>query len=151
MTLGMQSELMIGSEAQMVLQPNASFAVATYHVGRGTNEGQYALKSLAPTGSDYVLTSAGKYLHLIIDITNVGGAGTLTVTILGFDPVSGKFYTILASTALAAVATTILKVGPALTAAANLVANDFMPVSWGCQVVVGGNAVVFSLGALFMP
>lgn len=67
-----------------------------------------------------------KYCHLVIDITEFT-AGSLTVTIQGFDPASGKKYTILASAALAAVATTVLKVGPALTAAANLVANDALP------------------------
>jgi len=68
----------------------------------------------------------GKACHLTIDIT-AWTAGSLTVTIQGKDPTSGKLYTILASAALAAVATTVLKVGPALTAVANLAANDVLP------------------------
>lgn len=64
--------------------------------------------------------------HLVIDITGYT-PGSLTVTIQGVDPVSGKKYTILASAALAAAATTVLRVGPGLTAASNTVANDFLP------------------------
>lgn len=65
-------------------------------------------------------------LHLIMDITAFT-AGSVTVTVFGKDRASGKLYVILASAALAAVATTILKVGSGLTAAANLVANDLVP------------------------
>jgi hypothetical protein len=74
-----------------------------------------------------VVNTQGKACHLVIDMTAVPGVETVTVTIQGKDPASGKLYTILASTALVAVATTILKVGPGLTAAANLVANDVLP------------------------
>jgi hypothetical protein len=73
-----------------------------------------------------VVNTLGKACHLIVDITAFS-AGSVTVTIQGRDPVSGKLYTILASAALAAVATTILRVGPALTAVANLAANDVLP------------------------
>jgi hypothetical protein len=72
------------------------------------------------------VNSGGKYAHLIIDIT-AWTAGSLTVTVRGKVPVINKTYTILATAALVAVATTVLKIGPALTAAANAVANDFLP------------------------
>lgn len=70
--------------------------------------------------------NSGKYADIIIDITAYT-AGSLTVTLQGYDSASGKYYTILASTALAAAATTILRVGPALTAAGNTVANFALP------------------------
>lgn len=84
--------------------------------------------SLARTADwDAPLTvGRGVACHLVIDITGYT-AGSLTVTIQGVDPESGKKYTILASAALAAAATTVLKVGPGLTASANAVANDFLP------------------------
>lgn len=69
----------------------------------------------------------GKFCHLIVDLTTVPGVDTVTVTIQGRDPVSGKLYTILASAALSAQATTVLKVGPGLPVAANLSANDVLP------------------------
>lgn len=81
----------------------------------------------------------GKGLLLFIDITAITGTSpTLTVTIQGKDPVSGKYYTILASAALAAVATTVLKVYPGLTAAANSVANDVLPPDFRIITSIGG-------------
>jgi len=68
----------------------------------------------------------GKACHLTIDVT-AWSAGSLTVTIQGKDPTSGKLYTILASAALVATGTVVLRVGSGLTAAANLVANDVLP------------------------
>lgn len=80
----------------------------------------------------------GRGLHLIIDITAVGGTPTLTVTIEGKDPTSGKYYTILASAALSSVATTILRVYPGLTASANVTVNDVLPRVWRVKSVIGG-------------
>lgn len=64
--------------------------------------------------------------HFIVDVT-AAGTGTLTVTVQGKDPISGNYYTILASAALAATGTTPLRVFPGATAAANTVANDALP------------------------
>lgn len=69
-------------------------------------------------------------LHLVIDMTVVPGVDTVTFTIQGKDPLSGKYYTILASAAIVAVSTVVLKVYPGLTAAANLVASDVLPEDW---------------------
>lgn len=78
-------------------------------------------------------------LHLVIDITAISGTvPTLTVTIQGKDPISGKYYDILASAALNAVATTVLKVYPGLTASANVAVNDILPREWRCKIVAGG-------------
>jgi hypothetical protein len=80
-------------------------------------------------------------LHLVVDITAVSGTSpTLTVTIEGYDPISGKYYTILASTALNATGTTVLKVYPGLTASANAAANDILPKFWRVKWVIGGTA-----------
>lgn len=74
-----------------------------------------------------VVNTQGKACHLIMDITAVPGVDTVTVTIQGRDPTSGKLYTILQSAALVAAATTVLRVGPGLPATANLSANDVLP------------------------
>ncbi|MFI9817578.1 hypothetical protein [Saccharothrix variisporea] len=66
-------------------------------------------------------------LHLIIDVTAITATPSVTVTVQGVDRVSGKTYTILQSAAITATGTTVLKIGPGLTAAANLVANDLLP------------------------
>ncbi len=77
-------------------------------------------------------------LKLVIDITAVGGTPTLTVMILGKDPVSGKTWTILASTALAAAGTTILTVYPGTTVAANADVADALPPTFQVQAVIAG-------------
>lgn len=78
-------------------------------------------------------------VKVVIDITALTGTSpTLTVTLQGKDPVSGKYYTILASAALAAVATTVLTVYPAAAVAANVSANDELPASWRVITVIGG-------------
>lgn len=67
-----------------------------------------------------------KGLKLVIDVTAVPGVDTVTFAIEGYDPVSGKYVTILDSPAIVATGTTVLSVYPGMTAAANSVANDVM-------------------------
>lgn len=155
MPLARQSDQMIGADLQQILTANAVFGTGTYHIaffpfaGNSQNTG---LKSGAPNAQD-VLYSGGKFLDLIIDITNANG-GSLTATIFGIDAASGKVFPtagIITSAALAANATTVLKVGPGLTPAANLVVNDFMPLVWNIQIVIATAAMTLSVGAHFMP
>jgi hypothetical protein len=83
----------------------------------------------------------------IIDITAVSGAASLTFTIKGQDPASGKTYTILASAALVAVATTVLRVHVELTAAANTIAKDMLPQCVQVAVTVGtADSATYSVG-----
>jgi len=89
-----------------------------------------------------------EFLHVIIDVTEVTDTPSLVVTIQGKDPASGKYYTILASAAITAVGTTVLKIGPALTAAANSVANDFVPSIWRVIVTAADtDPAIYSIGA----
>jgi hypothetical protein len=110
-----------------------------------------AARTAAINSADFKNYGA-KGLHLIIDITAITATPLVTVTIKGKDPVSGKYYTLLASTALAAVATTVLKVYPGLTAAANLVASDVLPRDWRVEVTVGdADSATYSIGAQLVP
>lgn len=78
-------------------------------------------------------------VRVVIDITALPVAGaSLVVTIEGYDPVSGKYTTLLESAALTAIATSTLILFPAATAAANLVANATLPATWRVKVVNGG-------------
>ena len=66
----------------------------------------YAAAAAGTNGADQT-NHNGRGVKLVIDITAITGVGaTLTVTVQGKDAASGKYYTILASTALAAAATT---------------------------------------------
>lgn len=89
-------------------------------------------------------------IKLVVDITALGGTSpTLTVTLLGVDAASGKTYTILASAALAAVATTVLTVFPGAAVTANVSANDQLPAKWQVKAVIAGTspAVTATIGA----
>lgn len=93
-------------------------------------------------------------VEIVIDITAIAGTTpTETVTVEGFDPISGTYWTILASTALNAVATTILRIYPGLTAAANLVANDVLPPMWRVRSTIGGTTptVTATISAHYIP
>ena len=86
----------------------------------------------------------------MIDITALAGVSpTLLVTIQGKDAASGKYYTILASTALAAVATTTLEVYPGIATAANATAGVTLPRVWRVIAVIGGTTptVTATVGA----
>lgn len=88
-------------------------------------------------------------IKVVVDITAIT-AGSLTVTIKGKDPVSGKYFTILASAALAAVATTVLTVFPAATPAANVTANDQMPLTFRVEAVIATGPVTATIAASYL-
>jgi hypothetical protein len=90
----------------------------------------------------------GHGVQLGINITALGAATTVTVTIQGKDAVSGTYYTILASAALATTGFTRLSVFPGLGVSTNSSANDVLPRTWRVSVVVGGsNTATATIGA----
>lgn len=108
-----------------------------------------AAASAGANGADQLNLNA-RGLKLVIDITAITGTTpTLTVTIQGKDPVSGKYFTILASAALSATGTTVLTVYPGLTASANVTANDVLPRDWRVITAIAGTtpAVTATIGA----
>lgn len=87
-------------------------------------------------------------MHLVIDCTAVTSTPSVVFTILGVDRVSAKTYTILASAAITGTGTTILRVGPGLTAAGNLVANDVLPPVIRITAVHGDtDSITYTVGA----
>ena len=90
----------------------------------------------------------GRGLHLVFDITAVPGADTVTLTIQGKDALSGAYYTILAGAAQVGTGTIVMRVYPALTAAANLTASDVLPRTWRVNVVhSGAGSFTYRVGA----
>lgn len=68
----------------------------------------------------------GKGCKVVIDVTAFAGT-SITFTLQGKDPVSGKYFTIIASAAIVAISTVVLNVYPGLVAAANVTVNDTLP------------------------
>ena len=90
-------------------------------------------------------------LILVIDCTAVTATPGVTFTIQGKDPASGKYYTILASAAITGAGTTVLRVHPELTAAANTIAKDILPRTWRVAVTVADtDSATYSLGAILI-
>jgi hypothetical protein len=80
--------------------------------------------------------------HIIVDITD----GTnLVVDVKAKDTASNKSYTLLTSAVLVS-GTTVLRIGPAYTAGANI-AKDYMPSQWFVETTVSGASTTFSVGA----
>lgn len=91
---------------------------------------------------------AGRGVTLTVDVTAVPGTDTVTFTLQGKDPASGKYYTILASAAVSTTGTFQLRVYPGLTAAANLTASDVLPLDWRVAVShSAGTNFTYSVGA----
>lgn len=111
-----------------------------------------AARVASPAAMENKSSGGARGIEVIIDITAVTATPALTVTIQGYDPESGKYYTLLASTALALVATTVLRVYPGLTAAANLVASLVLPPIWRVVVAHGdSDSATYSVGANLLP
>lgn len=81
----------------------------------------------------------GHALHVITNLTTLTGgtSPSITVTVNG-KSASGVYYPLLVGAAIAAVGTQVLKIGPALTAAANSIANDWVPRTFQVVVTVAG-------------
>lgn len=104
-----------------------------------------AARTVATNGTDQNNRN-GKGCHLHINIS-AWTAGSITVTVQGKDPVSGTYYTILTSAALAAVGFTTLRVYPGLTPVANLTENDILPRTWRVSVAVSSaDSITYSIG-----
>ncbi len=87
-------------------------------------------------------------VKVVVDICAISGGTTLTVVIEGFDQVSGKWYTILTSAALAAVATTALTVYPGVGTQANISASDILPKTWRIRAVTAvATSITATIGA----
>lgn len=105
----------------------------------------------ATNNSDNQINEHGRGAIIFIDMTAVPGVDTVTFTVEGYDPITQKYYTILATTALVAVATTVLKIYPGLTAAANLVANDVLPRAWRVRAThSAGTNFTYAVSATLM-
>jgi hypothetical protein len=83
----------------------------------------------------------------VIDCTSITSTPSVVFTIEGKDPASGKYHTILVSAAIVATGTTVLRVHPDLTAAANTVAKDMVPAVWRIKAVAADtDSITYSVG-----
>jgi hypothetical protein len=86
--------------------------------------------------------------HIIINCTAIVTAPSVVFNVEGYDPASDTWYLILASAAIVAAGQTILKIFPGATAAANVAANDNLPMTWRVRPAHGNaNSITYSVSA----
>jgi len=89
--------------------------------------------------------------HFILDVTAVSGSASITLSVEGKDPVSGKYYTILTSGNIVAVNTYVFKIMPGITTATNQAAADFIPSEFRVTMThATGDSITYSIGANFV-
>lgn len=109
-----------------------------------------AARTATPDTQELELPGGVKYGAFVLDVTAVTATPSLTMKVEGVDRVSGKVWTILADAAVSTVSTSTLFIGPGLTAAANAVANDFLPPVIRITVTHGdADSATYSVGAHF--
>lgn len=90
-------------------------------------------------------------LHLIINVTAIVDTPSVVFTIQGKDPISANYYTILASAAIVGTGTTVLKVYPGITAAANLSVSDILPRVWRVDAThADADSATYSIAAVLI-
>jgi len=111
----------------------------------------------ATYNSDDLFNPCAKGVRLFIDITSVGGAGTLVVKIQCKDPLTDNYVDITTATSVSftATGTRTLTVYPGITAAVggangSTEASQFISSQWRVVATVGTNAVTFSIGADYL-
>lgn len=93
----------------------------------------------------------GRALIVIIDVTAVAATPSVVFTIRGVDRLSGKKWDILASAAIIGTGTTVLRVSPELTSAANLIAKDLAPEEFEVHAEhADADSITYSIGAHYL-
>ena len=87
-------------------------------------------------------------LVLVVDTTDDPAAASVVFNIDGVDPTSGKAWTILDSTAVAATGTIILRIGPEMIASGGATARDVVPsIVRVTPVHADADAITYSVAA----
>jgi hypothetical protein len=87
---------------------------------------------------------------LVLDVTS-SAPGSITLTLNGKDPVSGKYFSVLTGAAVTTVSTHVYRIYPGLTAVGNATVSDILPRTW--QAIVTANtagAMTYTLGCIYI-
>ena len=107
-----------------------------------------AVRAATFVGDDNPASIAGERLTVVLDVTAVPGVDTVTPIIEGKDALSGKYYTVLQGTAMAATGTQVLTVAQGIAATANVSANALIPRIYRMRVIhSAGTSFTYSLSA----
>jgi len=102
---------------------------------------------IATNNSGDLTNSGHAGCHVIIDVTAISATPSVVPTVQGKDSVSGKYYTLLVGAAITATGTTVLRVHPNLTPAANLTVNDILPSKFRILMThADADSITYSVG-----
>lgn len=105
-------------------------------------------RTATPTVDTFELGGSATGLILVIDVTAASATPSVVFTIQGYDMVSSKTWTVLASAAVTGTGTTVLRVSPHLTAAANTIAKDIVPAAFTLSAVhADADSITYSVAA----
>lgn len=87
-------------------------------------------------------------VHVVVDVTAGTSGFSVTPKIEAKDAASGVWYTLLEGLAITATGTTVLRVGPGLTASANATAADYLPQLWRVTMThADTKSITYTVGA----
>lgn len=97
------------------------------------------------TGADQV-NAGGRGVRVILDMT-APGTGSVTLSIQGKDPASGKYYNLLTGAAVTTVSTNVYDLYPGIAAVANQAVGLTLPRIWRIVVTANNaNATSYTVG-----
>lgn len=103
-------------------------------------------RTTTQTSSDLTNVSGAGSLTVILDMTTVG-TGSVVLSIDGKDPASGKYYNLLTGANVTTNSTNRYRVGPSIAASANAIAQDYMPRTFRIVVTANNaNPAVYTVG-----
>lgn len=106
-----------------------------------------AARTATPTAVT-VATRRAKAVTLVFDVTAVTSTPSTTITVEGYDNLSNSYYPILTSAAIATAVKTVLRIGPGLTAGANVTVADYLPDQIRVTATHGNaNSMTYSISA----
>lgn len=97
-------------------------------------------------------TGGASGIIVVIDATALAATPSVVFKLQGLARVSGKWFDILTSVAITGVSTTLLRVHPELTAAANTIAKDVIPETMRVVATAGdADSLTYSVEAILVP
>ena len=106
-----------------------------------------AARTASPTPST-LLNKFNTGVQVIINVTATADTPSVVFNVQGKNGVTGEWYTLLASAAITGTGTTVLRVAPGETDAANAVEGAHLPRVWRVQAVhADADSITYSVGA----
>ena len=133
----------------------AQWQEALVQMGSALQDNVTLLASAAHTTTqtiDNIANPGARGVIICVDTTVVpGSAPSNVVTILGKDPVSGKYNTILTGAAITGVGTAFYTIYPGATVASNVTVSYPLPATYKVVITAGNaNSATYSVGASYV-